>query len=60
MEELSRHIPISTCCTTHHVALCGGAVFVYKKLQERTVSERIFIPLYEQGFDQCLLPAQFY
>lgn len=25
-----------------------------------TVSERTFIPLYEQGFDQYLLPAQFY
>lgn len=30
VEELYRHVPISTCCPTHHVVLRGGVVFVYK------------------------------
>lgn len=30
VEELYRHVPINTCCPTHHVVLCGGVVFVYK------------------------------
>ena len=30
VEELYRHVPINTCCPTHHVVLYGGVVFVYK------------------------------
>lgn len=60
VEELYRHVPINTCCPTHHVVLRGGVVFVYKSnCRSRLFRNAYSYPFMSKDLTNVCFPRSF-